>query len=123
MLRSADWKIERHDDHFGDSTKDVDWIRGAGGRNWVILTADERIRYKPAEKTALLDSGTHTFLLASQKNLTGREMGEVFLAAGSAIRRAIERFNPPAIFKVYSTGRLELWLGGKTRKRFRKRRK
>ena len=112
-LRKAGWKVERHDDHFSDDTPDTAWISAAGKRGWIILTADERIRYKPVEKAALLASGTLTFLLASRKGLTGAEMAEAFLSVQTSIGNAITRQRPPAIFKVYAAERrLELWVAG-----------
>ena len=108
-----DWKVERHDDHFSDNTADTVWIAEAGRRGWIILTADERVRYKPAEKAALLASGTITFVLASRKGLTGAEMAEAFLSARTSVENAIVRQRPPAIFKVYATEqRIELWVKG-----------
>lgn len=112
-LREAGWKVEHHDDHFSDNTPDATWISEAGRHGWVILTADERIRYKPAEKAALLNSGTLTFLLASRKGLTGVEMADAFLSVEAGISNAITKQRPPAIFKVYAAERrVELWVEG-----------
>jgi hypothetical protein len=35
-----------------------DWLRIAGERGWVVLTRDDRIRYRPAEQRALIEAGT-----------------------------------------------------------------
>jgi len=109
-LIAAGWRIERHDDHFRHNTADTVWISAVGKRGWIILTADQRIRYNPPEKAALLASGTHTFLLAGRKDHTGVEMAAAFVAAQSGILHAIATRKPPALFKVYGDGRVELWL-------------
>lgn len=109
-LASAGWLIERHDDHFGHKTADTAWIQSVGKRGWIILTADQRIRYNPPEKAALLASGTHTFLLAGRKDLTGAEMAAAFVAAQSRIHHVLATRAPPGLFKVYQDGRVELWL-------------
>jgi hypothetical protein len=109
-LRVAGWAVERHDDHFPDDTADTAWIQEVGRRKWIILTADQRVRYNPPEKAALLASGTYTFLLASRKDFTGAEMAATYVAAKSAILHAIANHRPPAIFKVYQNGRVDLWL-------------
>lgn len=112
-LRAAGWLVERHDDHFAADTPDPDWIAGAGKRGWIILTADERIRYNPLEKAAFLKSGTLIFLLANRKSMTGAEMADAFIAAETSIVRAIARQSPPAIFKIsVSERRAELWISG-----------
>lgn len=110
MLATAGWSVERHDDHFEDDTADTAWIHDVGGRGWMILTADQRIRYNPPEKAALLASGTHTFLLAGRKDHTGTEMATAFITAQSGIRHATATHKPPAVFKVHHDGRVELWL-------------
>lgn len=102
ILREAGWKVERHDDHFPADTPDTTWILEVGRRGWFILTADDRLRYNPTEKGALLSSGTLTFILASRKNLTGPEMGGAFRAVRASILAVIESQPPPAIFKVYA---------------------
>ncbi len=112
-LREAGWLVERHDDHFAADTPDPEWITGAGKRRWIILTADERIRYNPLEKAAFLASGTLIFLLANRKSMTGAEMADAFIAAQISIVNAIARQEPPAIFKVsVSERRAELWISG-----------
>jgi hypothetical protein len=112
-LRAAGWRIERHDDHFPENTPDTKWIAEVGRRGWVILSADARIRYRPAEKIALLNSGTLTFLLASRKGMTGPEMADAFIAVQTSIAKIIARQKPPAIFKIYAAeSRVELWVSG-----------
>ena len=92
--------MRRHDDHFAPHTPDPEWIRGAGRNGWIILSADERIRYNPLEKAALLESDTLAFLLVSRRGLTGAEMADAFIAVEKAIHNAIARQRPPAIFKA-----------------------
>ncbi len=112
-LRTAGWRVERHDDHFAANTPDPEWITQAGKRGWIILTADERIRYNPLEKAAFLGSGTLVFLLANRKSATGAEMADTFIGARTSILNAIGRQKPPAIFKVsVSERRAELWVSG-----------
>ena len=110
ILKDAGWRVERHDDHFPADTPDEHWIGVVGKRGWFILTADDRLRYNPTEKAALLSSGTLTFILAGRKNLTGAEMGGAFRAVKAAIFAAIESEPPPAIFKVYAaTSHVARW--------------
>jgi hypothetical protein len=99
-LCRAKWKVERHDDHFSPTTEDTVWIRFAGVQGWIILSADQRIRYNPEERRALIESGTLAFLLAGGNNQTGEEMAAGFLKAeaknwsGAALRAAVKRERP-----------------------------
>jgi hypothetical protein len=37
-LRTAGVEVHTHDDHFAQTTRDVDWIPEVTARGWVILT-------------------------------------------------------------------------------------
>jgi hypothetical protein len=112
-LRKAGWSVKRHDDHFPPGTEDTEWIKGAGQNGWIILSADGRIRYNPAEKKALMESGTLAFLLAGGNNRKAIEMAAGFLKAQVKILRLIKKQRPPGIFKVYpNDGRVILWTDG-----------
>jgi hypothetical protein len=54
----------------------------------VILTRDERIRYRPAERTALIRAGVAAFVLVARK-MTGQEMAAAFVAALPAMKRLV----------------------------------
>ena len=75
-LRQAGAVVEVHADHFPADARDEDWLRVVGSRGWIVLTKDERIRYRPNERSALLRSGVRAFILTA-RDLTGEEMGEV----------------------------------------------
>lgn len=82
LLRAEGWDLVTLAEHYGipadESVADVDWLQVAGGRGWPVLMKDERIRYRPAERAALLTHGVRAFCLTSG-NLTGREMAELFI--------------------------------------------
>lgn len=52
-LRTAGATVEVHDDHFPQTTPDVDWLAEVGRRGWVVLSKDERIRRNRIEREAL----------------------------------------------------------------------
>jgi hypothetical protein len=53
ILRAAGLKIEVHDDHFRQDAVDPEWLTTVGEKNWIVVTRDERIRYRVAEKQAI----------------------------------------------------------------------
>lgn len=85
-LRKAGAHVEIHDDHFPPSAKDSEWLPVVGKRGWVVLTKDDRIRYRQHEREALLDAGVRAFVLTN-RNLTGGEMAAVFVDALRKIER------------------------------------
>ena len=52
-LADAGLRVEIHDDHFARDAEDRVWLRDVGARGWVILTKDQRLRYRPLELAAL----------------------------------------------------------------------
>src|SRR4029077_8380423 len=47
-LRKAGLKIEIYDDHFAQNAEDPEWLTACGKKNWIVVTRDERIRYRVA---------------------------------------------------------------------------
>lgn len=97
--------VEIHDDHFPRDTEDQFWLQEVGRRGWVILTKDQRIRYRPMELEALRSSGARVFVLIAG-NLRGAEIAAVFINAMSGICRVLE--NQPGPFVRRITSRSEV---------------
>ena len=82
LLREADWELTTLVEHYGkpadEDVADVDWLALAGQNNWPVLMKDEKIRYRAAERAALVDAGVRAFCLASG-NLKSADMAELFI--------------------------------------------
>jgi hypothetical protein len=78
--------VEIHDDHFPPDAKDADWLPEVGNRGWIVLTKDDRIRYRKHEHEALVSAGVPAFVLTSG-NLTGDEMAAIFAKFLPKMRR------------------------------------
>jgi hypothetical protein len=52
-LISCGLVVEIHDDHFARDEEDRVWLKTVGERGWVVLTKDQRLRYRPLEISAL----------------------------------------------------------------------
>ena len=59
-----------------------------GSEGWAVLTKDERIRYRPAEISALRNAGVQAFILVSGK-LRGPEIAEALVRAMPMIVRLV----------------------------------
>jgi len=46
VLRDAGLDVEIHDDHFAPDAKDEEWLSAVGRKQWIVVTRDERIRYR-----------------------------------------------------------------------------
>src|SRR5437879_732694 len=84
-LRKAGLKIEIHDDHFPQDAQDPEWLTAAGKNDWIVVTRDERIRYRVAERQAMRRAKVRAFVLAAQGDLRAEMLAENFLKAMSKI--------------------------------------
>lgn len=119
VLRAAGLTVERHDDHFEHKTLDEEWLAEVGRREWVALTHDRRIRYKPNELAAV--SRHRVSLLVIVGSAPYQDHAAAFVATLSRIEAFLTRHTPPFIGKVYrpspselkrnpqAPGRVELW--------------
>ena len=75
-LTDAGVTVERLTRHFPKGTPDGRWLAFAGGKGWIVLTRDKRIRYRRLERLALQAANVRAFVF------TG---GNVTLAETAAI--------------------------------------
>src|SRR5438552_12900976 len=107
-LRKAGLNIEIHDDHFLQGALDPEWLRAVGERNWIVVTRDERIRYRVAEKQAIRRAKVRAFVLAAQGNLRAEMLAEIFLKALPRARVIVAKHRPPFIAKIWRDGKVGL---------------
>jgi predicted nuclease of predicted toxin-antitoxin system len=107
-LRKAGLDIEIHDDHFPQNAKDPEWLAAAGKKNWIVVTRDERIRYRLAERQAIRRAKVRAFVLAAQGDLRAEMLAEIFLKALPKIRRTVKKQKPPFIAKISRGGDITL---------------
>lgn len=106
LLRAAGLRLRTLAEVYGipadETVADVDWLACAGQQGWAVLMKDERIRYRPAERAALIDHQVRAFCLASG-NLRAAEMAELYL--GVLDKLVVECAAPgPFLFVVTRSG-------------------
>jgi len=104
-LREAGLTVELHDDHFAQDAPDEEWLTEVGRRRWLVITRDERIRYRRLEVEAVRNAKVAMFVIVS-KNLTGPQTAQAIIKALGRIRRFISSHRRPFIAKIYRDGRL-----------------
>jgi hypothetical protein len=104
VLRAADL----HVDHFRQDALDPEWLTAVGQKNWIVVTRDERIRYRVAEKQAIRRANVRAFVLAAQGDLRADMLAQNFLKALPKIRRIVEKQMPPFIAKIARSGDVTL---------------
>lgn len=119
ILKSAGLTVERHDDHFAPDAADEVWLEAVGGRGWIALTHDHRIRYKPNERDAVIRHRVALLVMIGAAPFP--ELAHAFVGSLSSIEHFLTRHKPPFIAKFYrpspaevarrgsASGRIELW--------------
>ena len=111
--------MERHVDHFAPDCADEAWLREVAARNWVAVTHDARIRYKPNELSAVMSHGVSLLVVVGHAQYA--DLAASFALTAPRIFRFLDDHDPPFIGKVYrpspseaareprTPGRVELW--------------
>jgi hypothetical protein len=105
-LRQIHPAVLAHDDLFPQDVDDEVWLRAAGERGWIVLTKDERIRYRPGEQRAIVEAGVRCFCLHPTKGMTGDDMAEVLARALPRILRIAAADAGGYVKVVNRTGRI-----------------
>jgi len=93
LLRAAGLRLHTLVDVYGspadEDIPDHEWLSLAGQRGWPVLMKDQRIRYRPVERAAVIANGVQAFCL-SGGNLTAEVMADQFLAVIERIAAACQ---------------------------------
>lgn len=83
LLRAAGLRLHTLAEVYGipadETISDVEWLMRAGEEGWAVLMKDEKIRYRPAERAAVIDYSVRAFCLTSG-NLRAHEMADLYLS-------------------------------------------
>ena len=100
--------VELHDDHFPQDTQDQVWLAEVGKRGWVVLTKDKHLRYRAVETNALKSAKVRAFVLTARSDLSGAEIGQIFVKALPGMRRLCETGSGPFVAHVNRGGSVSI---------------
>ncbi len=112
LLRGAGLQLHTLAEVYGipadEAVADMEWLELAGQRGWPVLMKDERIRYRPSERDAVVAHRVQAFCLTGG-NLRAAAMAEQYLAVIDDVARACSTPGP-FLFAVSARGlrRLDL---------------
>jgi len=106
-LIKAGLVVEIHDDHFARDEEDRVWLQRVGEFGWVVLTKDQRLRYRPLEIAALRTSKVRVFVLTAG-NLRGVEIAAAFGTALPGICKVLRGQLGPFVARVSKSGKIRI---------------
>ncbi len=105
-LREAGLNASSMADVYGENRAqglaDEVWLRDAGMHAWVVLTKDDHIRRRPAERDALIEAAVRVFCLTNAQLRASEQIERFVSNRHRIIRRA--RKPGPFIDGVYRDG-------------------
>jgi hypothetical protein len=99
-LRGAGYQCVIHDERFDQQTEDTIWLSAVAADNWIVLTKDERIRYRPLELKALESARLRAFIVICG-NVRGIDTAAILLKAMPKILNIVGSEKGPFIYYVY----------------------
>ena len=110
-LRATGLQVHSMADIYGERQAqrllDEVWLRDAGKHHWIVLTKDDAIRRRPAERDAMIEAAARVFCLTTAK-LRGVQQTERFVHNRHRIIRQARKPGP-YIYGVYENGLKRLW--------------
>ncbi|MEK6397838.1 MAG: hypothetical protein V4734_07110, partial [Terriglobus sp.] len=73
-------RVERLLAHFSSGTRDQDWLPFIGQQRWILVTTDQKIRYRVLERNALQLNQVRMFCFR-KNDMKGSAMAEVLTKA------------------------------------------
>lgn len=110
-LRTVGLTVHTMADVYGErqaqQLPDEVWLRDAGANGWIVLTKDDRIRRRPAEREAMIEATVRVFCLTSAR-LRGVDQTRRFVDNRHRIMRQARKPGP-YIYAVYAKRIVRLW--------------
>ncbi len=75
-------------------TADTEWLTVVGSLDLLVLSRDKRMRHRPAERRAILDSGVRVVFLGGSRNLDRWAQLDLVVRSWPRLEEARERTGP-----------------------------
>ncbi len=90
-------------DKFLEDSPDIEWLQYVGEKGLVLITRDEKVRWNPAEITAIKKFKVVTFFLGG-KNLNRCKLIQQVVKNWPRIKELSEKTQPPFAYRIPPTG-------------------
>jgi hypothetical protein len=102
-LAAAGIPFVEHGQLFPQACPDEVWLEGVAGKGWLVVTRDQRIRYKVNEQAAAVRAGLHLFVF-TQGGLPAARTADLLIAAYPAMARFAVTDAAPAFYSIQLGG-------------------
>jgi hypothetical protein len=108
VLRQVDADAVHLREKFDPATPDEEWLPRVAREGWVLVTADERMRKRPAQRLVLQACGiTGLFLFKGFLRLQKREQVAWFVKHLTGIEEQVGRLPAGTSARIHQNGKVE----------------
>ena len=104
-LHNAEIPFVAHHERFTHDAPDDEWLSGVAQQGWLVVTRDQRTRYKVNEQQAAVRAGLHLFVF-TQGGLPAAATATILVRAFPAICRRAATQPPPAFWSLHRSGKV-----------------
>ena len=94
------------EDEFPGDVKDPVWLAEVGRREWLVLSRDKRIRYRPAEKQAIIQHRVGCFCIMQGSNPTRWEYLRLIVPLLDRMEEIFATVERPFLYGIDKAGNL-----------------
>jgi len=88
---------------FATDTDDPVWLERIGSEGWFLITRDDRVRFRPAELTALKENRVGAFFLGG-KNLNRCQLNQQVVRNWPRIKEYARKTRTPFAYRIPPRG-------------------
>jgi PIN like domain len=99
ILSAAGLIIESHHDLFPPDGADEQWLEYCGQNEYIAITHDQNIRYRPNELEAVKRHRVSLLIVIGKVSFA--KLAENFVVSIPKIERFLDTYQPPLIAKIY----------------------
>ena len=106
ILLAAGLEVRRHRELFPPDCPDEVWLEAVGGKGWIAVSHDTRIRYKPNELAAVVRHRVRLLVIIGKAPYP--QLAMHFVATAPRVAEFVAQHAAPWIAKVYRPSAAEL---------------
>jgi hypothetical protein len=96
--------VALHDDHFGVTTDDTEWLNEVGKRGWIMITGDTMISRSPLFLLKLRQSAARVFILNGLNGASPEGKAQCIISSYERIIKICQTHDAPLLWRINKDG-------------------
>lgn len=104
LLEAAGLSVVLHDEHFGHTTEDHEWLAQVGRSGWLLVSGDDQTTRSRLFLEQLEASRAHVFILLGLNGASREAKAGCIIDTYQRMREIAARDEPPAVWRIGRDG-------------------